>query len=57
MKIAIDNSDAIIRGSSDLPEGLDTYIKDLDKPVLDYYPIEEFAEPYTEFYTNQVLNN
>lgn len=56
MKIAIDNSDAIIRGSEELPKELDTYICDLSKPVLDYFSIEEFADPYTEFYTNTVLN-
>ncbi|MFK7832903.1 MAG: glycogen/starch synthase [Winogradskyella sp.] len=56
MKVAIDNSDAIIRGSKDLPEELDTYIDALEKPVLDYYSIEEFADPYTDFYTNTVLN-
>tara|TARA_R100001369_G_scaffold623_1_gene2109 strand:+ start:18990 stop:19673 length:684 start_codon:yes stop_codon:yes gene_type:complete len=57
MKIAIDNSDAIIRGSEELPEEIDTYISELTKPVLDFYSIEEFADPYTEFYTNTVLNS
>ncbi|MFP4844778.1 glycogen/starch synthase [Winogradskyella sp. PE311] len=56
MKIAIENSDAIIRGSEDLPEDLDKYINDLTKPVLDFHSIEEFADPYTDFYTNTVLN-
>ena len=55
MKIAIDNSDAIIKGSQDLNKELDDYINDSDKPALDYYSLEEFAEPYTEFYTNTVL--
>lgn len=57
MKVAIDNSDAIIRGSQELPKELDTYLNDLSKPVLDYYSIEEFADPYTEFYNNTVLNS
>jgi starch synthase len=57
MKIAIDNSDAVIRGSEELPEELDMYINELTKPVLDFYSIEEFADPYTEFYTNAVLNS
>ena len=34
-----------------------TYINDLTKPVLDFHSIEEFADPYTEFYTNTVLNS
>lgn len=56
MKIAIDHSDAVIRGSAELPKDLDDYISDIDKPVLDYHSIEEFADPYTDFYTNTVLN-
>ena len=55
MKIAIDNSDAIIKGSEDLSDELDEYINATDKPKLDYFSIEEFAEPYTEFYQNSVL--
>lgn len=54
MKIAIDNSDAVIKGSSDLPQELDDYIASSEKPKLDYFSIEEFAEPYSEFY-HQVL--
>jgi len=57
MKIAIDNSDAIIRGSEDLVEELDEYIKNVEKPVLDYHSLEEFAEPYSEFYKDTVLNS
>ena len=55
MKIAIDHSDAIIKGSEVLPEDLDTYINTIEKPVLNYHSPEEFAEPYSEFYTNSVL--
>lgn len=57
MKVAIDNSDAIIRGSDELPKELDSYINDLTKPVLDFYSTEEFADPYTDFYTNTVLSS
>ncbi|WP_323787226.1 glycogen/starch synthase [Psychroserpens sp.] len=56
MKIAIDHSDALIKGSSDLPKDLEDHLDACEKPVLDYFPIEEFAEPYTEFYKNKVLN-
>lgn len=55
MKIAIDNSDAIIKGSENLNTELDTYIESLDKPTLGYHSPEEFAEPYQEFYTNSVI--
>ena len=57
MKIAVDNSDAVIRGSKDLPKELEDYIKNLSKPVLDYHSLEEFADPYTEFYKNAVLDS
>lgn len=56
MKIAIDHSDALIKGSSDLPKELDAHLDACEKPVLEYFPIEEFAEPYTEFYNTKVLN-
>ena len=55
MKLAIDNSDAIIKGSQDLPEELDSYIDGLEKPTLGYHSPEEFAEPYSQFYTSTVL--
>ncbi|MEY8849891.1 glycogen/starch synthase [Psychroserpens sp. XS_ASV72] len=56
MKIAIDHSDALIKGSSDLPKEIETHLDACGKPVLDYFPVEEFAEPYTEFYNTKVLN-
>ncbi|RNC88493.1 MAG: glycogen synthase [Winogradskyella sp.] len=56
MKIAIDNSDAIIKGSEELPKELDSYIDESDKPTLGYHSLEEFTEPYSEFYTNTVLS-
>lgn len=55
MKLAIDHSDALIKGSAEIPEELETYLKASKKPVLDYFSIEEFADPYSEFYTTQVL--
>lgn len=55
MKIAIDNSDALIKGSSELPKDLEDYLKASKKPTLDYFSQEDFAEPFTEFYNNKVL--
>lgn len=57
MKVAIDNSDAIIRGSQELPEALEAHLKSIEQPVLDYYPIEDFSDQYSEFYNTKVLNN
>lgn len=55
MKVAIDNSDAIIKGSEELEPELSDYFDAADKPKLDYHSIEDFADPYTEFYQNEVL--
>lgn len=56
MKIAINHSDALIKGSSELPKDIEDHLDACEKPVLDYFSIEEFAEPYTEFYNTKVLN-
>lgn len=55
MKVAIDYSDAIIKGSSELPKELEDYIEASKKPFLDYFSPEDFAEPYSEFYNNTIL--
>jgi starch synthase len=56
MKVAIDNSDAVVIGSQEIPEELENYLKDSNKPVLDYKNKDEFGEAYTEFYTTKVLS-
>ncbi|MDX1471025.1 MAG: glycogen/starch synthase [Flavobacteriaceae bacterium] len=56
MKVAIDNSDALIKGSEELPKELDDYMEKSGKPLLPYYSPEEFIEPYTEFYNAQASN-
>ncbi len=55
VKIAIENSDAVIRGSEELSDEVSAVIDKLDIPVLDYYPIEGFTEAYSDFYLNRVL--
>lgn len=52
---AIENSDAVIKGSEELPEELKTFLGTCEKPVLDFVPTEEFESAYTDFYINQVL--
>ncbi|SHI84252.1 starch synthase [Mesonia phycicola] len=56
MKTAIDNSDAVIQGSEEIPEELKTYIAGLDKPSLEFKSKEEFGQAYQDFYTREVLN-
>jgi len=55
MKVAIDYSDALIVGSEDINEEVDTYIKEANKPVLEYKSRDEFGEAYTNFFNNEVL--
>jgi starch synthase len=55
MKVAIDNSDALIIGSNEIPKELEDYLAKADKPVLDYKEKDEFAEAYTTFYNESVL--
>lgn len=56
MKIAIKNSDAIIIGSDEIPEELDSYLKKVDMPVLKFHNKESFQEAYIDFYTTKVLD-
>jgi len=55
MKVAIDYSDALIVGSENLPEDLDSYLKSSNKPVLEYKSKDEFGEAYTTFFNETVL--
>lgn len=55
LKIAIENSDAIIIASEDLNADLAEYAKSLDKPVLDFYPEDNFEDAYLNFYQTEVL--
>src|SRR5690606_17655050 len=55
MKIAIDNSDAVIVGSDEIPQELEEYIGKIDKPVLKYHNLENFSQPYLDFYRSKVL--
>ncbi|MEE9350361.1 MAG: glycogen/starch synthase [Flavobacteriaceae bacterium] len=54
LKIAIENSDAIIIGSETMSDEIDSYLATMDKPILDYKSEEEFVEAYIDFYQNQI---
>lgn len=56
MKVAIDYSDALIVGSEEIPKDLTAYIKDANKPVLEYKSRDEFGEAYTKFLNTDVLS-
>jgi starch synthase len=55
MKLAIMNSDAVIKGNKDLPEELNTKIDSLNIPVLEHEHNENLSELYSNFYLNEVL--
>jgi len=55
MKVAIDNSDAVIVGSAEIPEELSKHLENVDQPVLDYKNPDEFADAYEAFYQSEVL--
>lgn len=56
MKLAIDYSDALIIGSENISEEVESYLNESSKPVLDYQTKEEFSEAYTNFYNTKVLS-
>ena len=55
MKVAINNSDAVIVGSEEIPAELEKFVNNLDKPVLKYHNIDDFSQAYLDFYQNKVL--
>ncbi len=55
MRVAIENSDAVIKGCDNLSEKTTKLIDELDIPVLDYHSLEDFKEAYTNFYLSKVL--
>jgi len=52
---AIENSDAVIKASDAIPSELEEFLKAVNKPILEYFSVEQFEDPYTEFYKNKVL--
>ena len=55
LKSAIENSDAIIKGSEELPEELESFINETEVPSLEYQTEENLTESYLDFYANSVL--
>jgi starch synthase len=55
LKSAIENSDAIIKGSESISDELIQFIDKTGKPVLEYQSEETLADAYLNFYANDVL--
>ncbi|MBL4887119.1 MAG: glycogen/starch synthase [Flavobacteriaceae bacterium] len=56
MKVAIKNSDAVIIGSENIPDELADFLKNIEKPVLNYHNLDDFSEAYLDFYNTKVLS-
>jgi starch synthase len=55
MKVAVDYSDALIVGSENIPNDLETYLVTSKKPILEYKSKDEFGEAYKTFINTSVL--
>jgi len=55
LKSAIENSDAVIKGSEVLPDEIETFIEETNPKVLDFQSEETLTEAYLEFYKENVL--
>ncbi|WP_028891460.1 glycogen/starch synthase [Tenacibaculum sp. 47A_GOM-205m] len=55
LKSAIENSDAVIKGSKVLPDEIETFIEETNPKVLDFQSEETLTEAYLEFYKENVL--
>ena len=56
LKVSVKFSDAVILAAEELPEDLQKFIDNLQKPVLPYVSLQEFEEAYANFYNTEVLN-
>ncbi len=54
LKSAIENSDAIIKGSEDLSEETISFIESQNKPTLEFQSEENLKESYLNFYTELI---
>ena len=53
-KLAIDHSDAVIKGSEQINSDLESYLGQIKKPTLDYQTEDKYIDAYSEFY-DQIL--
>ena len=49
-KLAVDYSDAVIKGSEKIHPDLEAYTDEVGKPKLDYQPEDQYIDAYSEFY-------
>ncbi|MBN2635309.1 MAG: glycogen/starch synthase [Prolixibacteraceae bacterium] len=49
-KLAMQYSDAVIKGAENIDKDINAYIQSADLPVLEYQPKETYIDAYNEFY-------
>lgn len=54
-KLALDMSDAVILGSTEINKTIHNYIKTLKKPVLEYKAEGEYIDAYSDFYDELLM--
>jgi starch synthase len=54
-KLAIDYSDATIKGSENINEEVENYMKEAEKPFLDFQPKDSYIDAYSDFYDKLLL--
>lgn len=55
IKIAIENSDGVVKACEEISDELSEFIKQKDIPLLDYYHPEDIFEQYSNFYLTEIL--
>ena len=56
IKSAIDFSDAVIIGSPKINEEVLRYLKESDKPCLEFQPMEQYIDAYSDFYDDVLVS-
>lgn len=54
IKVAVNQSDAVIIASDNLSSSLTKFIESAEKPFLPFMPKDQFAEAYSNFYKNMI---
>ena len=57
IKAAIDFSDGIVLGSPKVNPELVQYLKEIDKPYLEYQPMDRYLDAYNEFYDEILVHD
>jgi starch synthase len=55
IKIAIENSDGVVKACEEISDEISDFIKEKNIPMLDYYHPEDISEQYSNFYLTEIL--